>query len=83
MNRDVGEFEGDQLRMISEMLRASDLQTQNLGLNDFGQEQNYYSGVDSDALADALRVAGESADIEDPNALRAKIAQQIRNTRSS
>jgi len=28
-------------------------------------------------------VAGESADIEDPNALRAKIAQQIRNTRSS
>ena len=83
MNRDVGEFEGDQLRMIAEMLRASDLQTQNLGLNDFAQEQNYYSGVDSDALADALRVAGESADIEDPNALRAKIAQQIRNTRSS
>ena len=83
MNRDVGEFEGDQLRAIGQMLRASDLQTQNLGLNDFGQEQNYYSGVDSDALADALRVAGESADIEDPNALRAKIAQQIRNTRSS
>jgi len=83
MNRDVGEFESDQLRAIGEMLRAADLQTQNLGLNDFGQEQNYYSGVDSDALADALRVAGESADIEDPNALRAKIAQQIRNTRSS
>ena len=83
MNRDVGEFEGDQLRAIGQMLRASDLQTQNLGLNDFAQEQNYYSGVDSDALADALRVAGESADIEDPNALRAKIAQQIRNTRSS
>jgi hypothetical protein len=83
MNRDVGEFESDQLRAIGEMLRAADLQTQNLGLNDFGQEQNYYSGVDSDALADALRVAGESADIEDPNELRAKIAQQIRNTRSS
>ena len=83
MNRDVGEFEEDQLRAIGQMLRASDLQTQNLGLNDFAQEQNYYSGVDSDALADALRVAGESADIEDPNALRAKIAQQIRNTRSS
>ena len=83
MNRDVGEFEGDQLRMIAEMLRAADLQTQNLGLNDFAQEQNYYSGVDSDALADALRVAGESANIEDPNALRAKIAQQIRNTRSA
>ena len=47
-------------------------------LASLAQEQQYYRGVDADAIADALNVAANTANISDPNELRASIAQQIR-----
>jgi hypothetical protein len=62
------------------MLRQHDLQSQRLDIGgDLAQEQQYYRNIDSDALADALGVAASTANISDPNELRASIAQQIRS----
>jgi hypothetical protein len=75
-----GEFESDQLRSIGDMLRQYDLSAQQLNIGgDLAQEQQYYRGIDSDALADALNVAATTGNISDPNELRASIAQQIRS----
>lgn len=79
MDRTMGEYESDQLRSIGDMLRQYDLSSQRLDIGgDLAQEQQYYRGVDSDAIADALNVAANTANISDPNELRASIAQQIR-----
>jgi len=79
-NRTLGEYESDQLRGIGDMLRQHDLQSQRLDIGgDLAQEQQYYRNIDSDALADALGVAASTANISDPNELRASIAQQIRS----
>ena len=76
----LGEYESDQLRSIGDMLRQYDLSAQQLNIGgDLAQEQQYYRGIDSDALADALGVAADTANISDPNELRASIAQQIRS----
>jgi len=76
----LGEYESDQLRSIGDMLRQYDLSAQQLNIGgDLAQEQQYYRGIDSDALADALGVAATTANISDPNELRASIAQQIRS----
>ena len=78
-DRTLGEYESDQLRAIGDMLRQHDLQSQRLDIGgDLAQEQQYYRGVDADAIADALNVAANTANISDPNELRASIAQQIR-----
>ena len=78
-DRTLGEYESDQLRAIGDMLRQHDLQSQRLDIGgDLAQEQQYYRNVDADAIADALNVAATTANISDPNALRASIAQQIR-----
>lgn len=78
-DRTVGEYESDQLRAIGDMLRQHDLSSQRLDIGgDLAQEQQYYRGVDADSLADALNVAATTANISDPNELRASIAQQIR-----
>ena len=78
-DRTMGEYESDQLRAIGDMLREYDLSSQRLDIGgDLAQEQQYYRGVDADAIADALNVAANTANISDPNELRASIAQQIR-----
>ena len=78
-DRTMGEYESDQLRAIGDMLRQHDLSSQRLDIGgDLAQEQQYYRGVDADAIADALNVAATTANISDPNELRANIAQQIR-----
>lgn len=78
-DRTMGEYESDQLRAIGDMLREYDLSSQRLDIGgDLAQEQQYYRGVDADAIADALNVAANTANVSDPNELRASIAQQIR-----